>query len=160
MTEAAALEVELVVVQGVAQFDEGGVGVVVGITLRETLADVAQGPPLAFALLGLAEGLADHLHQVVHALIRLVFLDEHLDLIVFQPVALTVIKEVKSLGEELLMIEVVIEIDVARHADAGETPRTRGIDEGLLLVGGADERGIAAILLDGLAVRRTELDIG
>ena len=92
MTEAAALEVELVVVQGVAQFDEGGIGVVVGVAFRETLADVAQGPPLAFALLGFAEGLADHLHQVVHALIRLVFLDEHLDLIVFQPMALSIIK--------------------------------------------------------------------
>ena len=44
VAETAALEVELVVVEGIAELDEGGVRVVVGIALREELTDVAQGP--------------------------------------------------------------------------------------------------------------------
>ena len=36
--------------------------------------------------------------------------------------ALTFIKEVKGLGEELKMIEVIIEIDVACDTDTDESP--------------------------------------
>ena len=92
-------------------------------------------------------------------LIRLVFLNQRGNLIVIQPEPLTRIKEVKRLGKELIMIEIVLEIDMTRHTDTDETTRTRGIDKRLQLVSSADKRGITAIEFDGLAVRRTELDI-
>ena len=63
------------------------------------------------------------------------------------------------MGEELAVVDGVAEIDVASHADADESTRTCGIHQGLLLIGGTYERGVAAILLDGFAVRRTELHV-
>ena len=57
------------------------------------------------------------------------------------------------------MVDGVAEVDVASHPHTDEPPRTRRIHQGLLLIGGADERGVAAILLDGLAIGRTELHV-
>ena len=57
------------------------------------------------------------------------------------------------------MVEIVLEIDVSCDAHTDETTRTCWVNEGLHLVGCADERGIATELLDGLAVRRAELHI-
>ena len=65
----------------------------------------------------------------------------------------------KGLGKELLVVEVVFEIDVSCHTHTNETARTGWVNEGLHLIGGADERGVTAILLDGLAIRRSELHI-
>ena len=58
------------------------------------------------------------------------------------------------------MVQVVLEVDVASNAHTDEAPRTRGIHQWLLLVRGTDERGVTAIQLDGLAIRRTELHVG
>ena len=59
------------------------------------------------------------------------------------------------------MVEIVCKIDVLAswNAYADEAARTRGINQRLLLVGGADKRGVASILFDGLAIRRTELHV-
>ena len=59
------------------------------------------------------------------------------------------------------MVQVVCEIDVlaSRNAHADESTRTCGVYQRLRLVGGTNERGIATILLDGLAIRRTELHV-
>ena len=59
------------------------------------------------------------------------------------------------------MVDVVCKVDVlaAWDAHADESALTRRIHQRLHLVGGADERGVAAILFDGLAVGRTELHV-
>ena len=59
------------------------------------------------------------------------------------------------------MIQTVCKIDVlaSGNAYADETARTRRVHQWLLLVGGTNERGVASVLLDGLAVRRTELHV-
>ena len=121
-----------------------------------------QRPP-AFLLCGfrLAEALADHLHQVVQLLIGLVLLDECGDFSVVQPVMFTAIKQVEHLGVELFVPEIVLEVDVLARRDAhtDKASAARGIHQRLLLVGGADKRGITPELLDGLAVGRTELHL-
>ena len=60
------------------------------------------------------------------------------------------------------MVQVVLEVDVLVVVDgyADETTRTCRVNEWLLLVGGADERGVATELLDGLAVGWAELHFG
>ena len=157
---AISLEVELLVTQGPAQFGEGGLGVVVGIAVLQQLVYLRQPPPSAFASLGLAEGLTNHLHQIVQFLIRLILLDQRRNLLIIKPEALTRIKEVKGLGEELTMLEIVLEVDVAIHAHTDKSARARRIHQRLLLVGGTYKRGIAAELPDSLAVRRAELHFG
>ena len=118
---AISLEVELLVAQGPAQFGEGGLGVVVGIAVLQHLVNLRQPPPSAFASLGLAEGLAYHLHQIIQFLIRLILLDQRRNLLIIKPVAFTLIEEMKHLREELLVFEIVLEVDVLividRHAD-------------------------------------------
>ena len=90
-----ALEVELHVVQGIADLLEGGLGVETLITGSEQLADVAQTPPLALLrFLGSAEALANHLYQIVQLLEGLVLLDERLDLVIVQPESLACIEQV------------------------------------------------------------------
>ena len=127
---ALAGEVELHVVEGVADFLERGLRIEVGIARGEQGADITQTPPLALLIIiGAAERLANHLHQIVQMLIRLVFLNQRGNLIVIQPEALTLIKEVKCLGKKLPMIKIVLEIDITRHTDTDETTRTRGVDK-------------------------------
>ena len=58
-----------------------------------------------------------------------------------------------------MMVQIVLEINVAIYTDTDETARASRIDKGFQLVGGAYERGVATILLDGLAVWRTELHV-
>ena len=67
----------------------------------------------------------------------------------------------QGLGIELAMVQVVCEVDVlaSRNAYADESAGASRINQRLQLISGTDERGIAAILLDGLAVRRTELHV-
>ena len=95
--------------------------IVVGVAVFQQFVDLREFPPSAFAGLGLAEGFTNHLHQVVQLLIGLVLLDECGYLLVVQPESLAFIEEVKHLGEELLVVEVVLEIDVFSifngHAD-------------------------------------------
>ena len=59
------------------------------------------------------------------------------------------------------MVEIIRKVDVlaSRNAHADETSRPRGINQWLLLIRGAYKRSITTILLDGLAVGRTELDV-
>ena len=59
------------------------------------------------------------------------------------------------------MVKIILEVDVlvVGDAHADETARTSGIHQGLLLVRGANERGVSAELLDGLAIGRTELHL-
>ena len=51
------------------------------------------------------------------------------------------------------MVQIVGKVDVLafRDAYADEPARTCWVNQWLQLVGGADERGVAAILLDGLS---------
>ena len=95
--------------------------------------------------------------KVVHALVVLVLADQHLYLVVIEPVAFPTIKEVKGLGEQLTVVHVVLEVDHARSLHADEAARAGGIGERLHLVGGTDERGVAAVLLNGLAIGRAKL---
>ena len=59
------------------------------------------------------------------------------------------------------MVQIVCEVDVlaSRNAHADESAGASRINQRLQLISGTDERGIAPVLLDGLAVRRTELHI-
>ena len=57
------------------------------------------------------------------------------------------------------MLEIIGKVYQVCHLHTDETTRTRGIRERLGLVGGADERGIAAVLFISLAVRRAELHV-
>ena len=86
-------EVELLIAQGSPQFGKGGLRIVVGIAFRQFLADFFQRPPLSLLrCFRLAEGLADHLHQVVQLLERLVLPDQRGYLVVIEPIALIIIK--------------------------------------------------------------------
>ena len=60
------------------------------------------------------------------------------------------------------MVQRVVEVDAAPvgYVHTDEAAASRGVRQGLLLVGGANERGVAAIELDGLAIGRTELHVG
>ena len=110
---ALAGEVELDVVEGCADFPEGGLRIEVGIARGEQGTDVSQTPPLTnFTIIRTAEGFANHLHKVVQVLIGFVFLNQRGNLIIVQPEALAFIKEVEGLGKELLMIEIILEIDI------------------------------------------------
>ena len=127
LRRALALEVELHVVQGIAYLLEWGIGVEVGIVLRQDDADVAQAQPSPCCLiLRTAEGFANHLHQVVQLLEGLVLLYQRLYLRFVQPIAFTFIKEVERLGIELSMVDGVFEIDVSCHTHTYETARSSG----------------------------------
>ena len=90
---AFALKIELYIVQGVAYLLEWRFWVEVGIARGQHLTDIAQTPPLALlCFLGAAEGLANHLNQIVQLLERLVLSHQLLNLIIVQPKALTFIK--------------------------------------------------------------------
>lgn len=65
-----------------------------------------------------------------------------------------------QLGEELTVLNVVGEVDGARHLGADEAARSRRIGERLQRIGGGDERGVAAVLLVCLAVGWAELQVG
>ena len=58
------------------------------------------------------------------------------------------------------MVQGVVIIDVSRHSHAYETSAARRVGQRFPLVRRADKRGVAAILLDCLAVRRPELHVG
>ena len=75
--------------------------------------------------------------------------------------ALTILKQVECLGVELPMVEVVRIVDVLSYGNthADKPSRTRRVHQRLHLVGGADKRGVATVLLDGLAVWRTEFHV-
>ena len=77
--------------------------------------------------------------KVVHALVVLVLADQHLYLVVIEPVAFLTIKEVEGLGEQLTVVHVVLEVDHARSLHADKAARAGGIGERLHLVGGTDE---------------------
>ena len=94
MAQPAALEVELAGIEGVAKFCERGLRVVVSIARGKEAADVGEAPPRSLALPGLAEGVANHLHEVAHALEGLVLANQHADFGIVQPVAFAIIKEV------------------------------------------------------------------
>ena len=92
-----------------------------------------------FCLLRSTEGFANHLHQVVQFLEGLVLLYQRLYLGFIQPITLTFIEQVESLGIELLMVDGIFEIDVAFHTHTHETARPRGVNQWLHLVGSTDE---------------------
>ena len=104
--------------------------------------------------------LSNHLLQGVDTLETLVLPDEHLRLFVVKPIALAFYHLLAQLRIELTMVDGVAEVDVARYLYTDETAAACGVCQWLGLVGGSDERGIAAILSDGFAVGGTELDVG
>ena len=155
-----ALEVELNVIQGGTYLLEGRFGVEVGVAPGQELADVAQAPPAGLLIfLGATEALANHLHHVIQPLEGLVLLYQHGYLAVVQPETFPLIKQMKGLGIELLMTDIVLEVDVAIDSDADKTAASRWVNQRLHLVGSTNKRGVATILFDGLAVGWTELDI-
>ena len=58
-----------------------------------------------------------------------------------------------------MVVEIVLEVDVAIYAYADESSRARWVNQRFQLVGGADKRGVTTIEFDGLAVWGTELHI-
>ena len=157
---ALALEVELDVVEGVANLLKWSFWIEVGVVRGEQLTDVPEAPPGGlFSFFRTTEGLTNHFYQVVQVLIRLVFCYQRGYLAVVQPETLTFVKQMEGLGKELIMIEIILEIDIAIYTHTDESTTSRWIDEGFQLVGGTNKRGVATILLDGLAVRWTELHI-
>ena len=123
--------------------------------------DFARSPPTPLAILGFAEGLGNHLFQGYGALIRLVLLQQFGYLVVVEPETFVIIYQVQHLGEQLLMLEIIgiVYVLAVGNANTDKAARARGVHQGLSLVGGANERCVAAILLDGFAVWRTELDV-
>ena len=128
-----AFEVELLVAEGSTQFLIRGLWIIIGETAFQQLMNLWQRPPTGL-LCGfrLAEGLANHLHQVVQLLIRLVFLDQRGDFRIIQPVMLALIKQMEHLRKELFVIEVVPKIDILPrgNAHADKTSRTCRIHHG------------------------------
>ena len=123
--------------------------------------DVADQPPApAFVVCRFAEEGEEHLLEAVDALELLVLAHEQQGIGIVEPVAGTLRNFLEQLGVDLSVKKVVGEVDVARDVHADEASGTRGICKGLGLVGGTNERGIATVLLIGLAVWRTELHIG
>ena len=109
----ATLEVEAVVVHRLTQ--DGGCrpfGIEVGIAAGEGGQDFRGTPPAALAVLWLAEGLVDHLHQIDCTLVRHILLYQGLYLVILQPEPLSTIKQMQGLGIELAMVQVVCEVDV------------------------------------------------
>ncbi len=123
--------------------------------------EVFEGYPLAFlvAARSLDDG-HEHLTQTVEALILQVVLHQTAFLFFREPVALTLTDLLHELGIELVVLNRRQEVDVTVDADTDEATGTRGIRQWHLLVGGADERGIAAVRGIGLAVRRTVFQVG
>ena len=157
------LESELEVVHGLTQYGwRCSLGVEIGIAPSKEGQNFRRSPPASLVVLGFAKRLVNHLHQIDRSLIGHIFLNQRLYLVVVQPESFTAIEQMQGLGIELAMFEIIRKVDVlaCRNAHADETSRTRGIHQWLLLIGGADERGITTILLDGFAVGRTELDVG
>ena len=76
-------ETEAEVVHRLAQHGGGGpLGIEVGITTGEGVEYFRRSPPAPFAVLRLAEGLVDHLHQVYRSLIRHILLNQRLYLVI------------------------------------------------------------------------------
>lgn len=115
--------------------------------------DFFQRHPLPFfAGKRLADDRQEHLAQTAYLLELLVVLHQPLLFFLGQPVALARIDLVTQLCKDLVVIEGRLEIDVAVNADADEAARAGGVGQRVLLVGGGDERGVAAVLLIGFAV--------
>ena len=110
--------------------------------------------------LRLAEHVGHHLGQRVDALERLVLLYQTAYLVVAEPVLLSLGHLLLQLGVELAVVQGVLEVDDVGHLHADEAARAGGVGEGFLLVGGAYERGVASVLLVGLAVGWAELHVG
>ena len=156
------LEAETIIIHRLAQ-DSGcrPFRIEVGIAAGKSLKNLWGPPPAALAVFRLAEGLVDHLHQIDGPLVWHVLFYQRLYLVILQPEPLSTIKQMQGLGIELAMVQVVCEVDVlaSRNAHADEAAGASRINQRLQLISGTDERGIAPVLLDGLAVRRTELHI-
>ena len=89
------MEAEAIIVHRLTQYDGcGPFGIEVGIAAGEGGENLCGSPPAALAVLRLAEGLVDHLHQIDGSLIRHVLLNQRLYLVVVQPESLPLIKEV------------------------------------------------------------------
>ena len=129
---------------------------------RECCQYLTEMPPLTLIFHGFGKCLTDHLHQINRTLVRLVLFRQRLYLLVVQPVSLFIIEKVQRLRKELLVVEIVGKVDILVLGDAHthKTARTCGVNQRLLLVGGAYQGGIAADQLDGLAVGRTEFYVG
>ncbi len=95
----ATLEVEAVVVHRLAQDGRcRPFGIEVGIAAGEGGQDFRGTPPAALAVLWLAEGLVDHLHQIDCTLVRHILLYQGLYLVIVQPEALTLVIGANPLG--------------------------------------------------------------
>lgn len=153
-------EGEGLVGEGAAELLEGGRGVVVAVAGAEQAAHLLKGPETAtLGIAGLSEGGCNHLHKVCRLLKTAVLLHQHSYLFVVEPITLSLVELLHQLGIELAMVEVVFEVDVASALHTDEPSAARGVHQWLHLVGGADERGVALILSDGLAVGWAELHV-
>ena len=118
------LEAETIVIHRLAQ-DSGRrpFRIEVGIAAGNGRKDLRGSPPTALAVLGLAEGLINHLHQIDGALVWHVLLNQRLYLVIFQPEPFPIIKQMQGLGIELAMVQIVCEVDVlaSRNAHADES---------------------------------------
>ena len=64
----------------------------VGIAAGKSRKNLRGSPPATFAVLRLAEGLVDHLHQIDGPLIRHILFNQHLYLVILQPEPFSTIK--------------------------------------------------------------------
>lgn len=126
----------------------------------EQVVHLLEGPEAAVLRVSrLPEGGGDHLHEVGGLLETTVLLHQYGDLQVVEPITLALVEFLHQLGKELAVVEVIVEVDVASTLHTDEPPAARGIHQRLHLVGCADERGVALVLSDGLAVEWAELHI-
>ena len=86
----------------------------------------------------------------------------HQGLLLFagRPVALAIAYLLVQLGIQLLVVDGGAEVDVAGDRHADEAACSAGVCERHRLVGGAYERGEAAVLRIGLAVGWTVFQVG
>lgn len=130
------------------------------VASTQQVEDVADEPPASALIVSrFAEKGEEHLLESVDALELLILAHEQGGIRIVEPVAGTLGDLLKQLGVDLTVDEVVGEVNVARDVYADEATGAGGIGKGLGLIGGANERGIAPILLVGLTVWRTELHI-
>ena len=140
--------------------DSGLVGLHTGETLADT-GDHFGGRQLDgfIAWLGTTEEGVHHLFDVVELAECLVVAHEFGGLFIGEPVALAILHLGEELGIELGVVDRGGSIDGTGDAHAEEAARAGGIAEGLQVVGGGDEAGIAATTGDGLAIGLTELHV-
>ena len=103
--------------------------------------DIVSGSRIAWFL----DDSHQHLTQTVEALILQVVLHQRTLFFFREPIALTLADLQHQLGIELVVLHRCLKVDVAVDRYADEATRTRRVCQRHLLIGGADERGIAAV---------------